>query len=327
MRTFAMLAPRLLAVVAGSLATLSVANGQLVTAPPSQAPAPDAHIERLPEPVRPPARPQIDPEELKKMAKPVTGHPESPKKDWPKAADLPKMEYKPLAQMDAQGHVKPLGEPVEHVAMRANPMLPAGFFDGEKVKTYLAERRATIERLVVDNADICQRLDEGLVEKADLAAKDNKAVLSTLSAAVKPLSAGGTSGGVASLHVEMYQRGLISPVQAAFAEMMINEYTKALLKDQPTAELMKTVLKSPTAEAMWTYHALCAEAAGKLQPATAGMALSGPAGESLQAAAKNYQASLTQDQKLKVYRDATASLTPDQRKALLQKVVSLRGAK
>ncbi|MCE7973126.1 MAG: hypothetical protein DYG92_02200 [Leptolyngbya sp. PLA1] len=315
----------MLLVVAGL--TMS-AHGQMLTPPPATVPAPDAHIEKTPPRPRP-VPTQLTPEQMK-AAQPIQPAKErSPKSGWTKPADLPKLDHKPLAERDANGAILPLTEPMELLALRRNPMLPSNFFEDAKWGTYAADRRATVERLVVDLLDVCEKVDGGYVEQADLGGADAKAVLANLSNTLRPLSVGAdtSKGGIKSMLIELYDREMLNKDQAGYSDLIVNEYTKELFRGLTTTDLMKVVLKNPTTEPMFAYRALMAEAAGSLVKAAESIELDDAARAAIKSSAASYGAGLDQAQKIKVYKDATAGLTLEQRQRLLRKVIELRGAK
>jgi hypothetical protein len=307
-------------VVAAGLLVTGPALGQMLTPPPAQAPAVDAHIPKMPAPA-----PRVPPrltDEQRARAVPVQPVKENKRGGWVKPADLPKVEYRGL--VDAEGKPEVLSEPPEYAALRRNPTLGEGFMEREDVRKFLADRRTVIERFCVDALDVCEKIDGGVVEATDLGDKSNKAALANLAALLKPLSVGATGGAIEALVDAMYGAKLLDNTQAPFNQKIVNEYNQAALKASDTSTLMKIVLKSPTIEPMWMYHGLLAEAAGALRSAVEGMELDDSTRQAVLESAKNYSPALDRGQKIKVFKDATAGMTLEQRQRLLRRVIEMR---
>jgi hypothetical protein len=308
-------------VVVAGLCVGAPAMGQMVTPPPAQTPAPDAHIPKLPPPP-PTSLPQrLTPEQMAAARPVAAAKPQSPKAGWPKPADLPKLEYAKL--VDSTGAAVALDEPPELAALKRNPTLPAGFLDKPEVAAFMKDRRAVLERMCIDMLDLCEKVEGGYVEQADLSEKDNKAVLASLTATLKPLSIG-SSGTIDSISVEMFKKDLITGEQASFNDMIVGEYNRAAFRAPSTQDLMKIVLKAPTLETMWVYRNLQAEAAGVMEKAVEGLEMDSSLKDAAVESAKSYAPGLDMDQKVKIYRDATAGMTVEQRQRVLRRVVELR---
>lgn len=313
---------------AAAFGCCGAALAQMVTPPPATTPDDTKDIVRYPAPAPVvPQRPE-NWEEMKARAQPIL----PPKKTDPEAgftkdADLPKLEYTSLVVRDAQKRLMPLAEPVEMAALRVNPMLTPEFFTRPEVVAALAERSLVLRRLAVDNLDILEKIDEGMVEQTKI--DKDKVVLANLRDTLRPVSVGNSDGQVKKLLVDLYDKKLLNGEQAGFARKIVKEHGKAELDDLAgnVEELMKMVMKNQTIEVTWEYHAMCREAAGMIPELIANMPLEATVKQMALEAAKSYKPTLDADQKLKVYRDATAGMTLSQRQDVLRGAMERRNGK
>lgn len=212
---------RVAGVLGASLATWmsTAASAQLVTPPPTQAPAPNEGIEEIKVPPAPPPPPAVQ-----EMV------PEQPARTAP--PPLPDLPYKSLVERDEAGNLKPLTEPLQLSALRRNPMLPAGFVDS--IKPYLAERRVQLQTILVGNLDVLEEIDGGMFERVSFFDRDSTR---RMLERVKPLS---HPAGPKTLGEVLADRGVIDQQQRLFNDRIAREYALATVpafdREAPEAE-------------------------------------------------------------------------------------------
>lgn len=195
---------REMSVVLGLMLAAGLAQGQI--APPPPAP-PVANPPYAPTaPTAPPA-----PAAPKPRASPAQQEAAQAAEDQKKAAEV---RFESIAVLDENGNIKPLPEPVEWYALKHNPVVkPIRLAMCEEA---MRERRARIERLIIDNIDLITRLDSGLLDALDMTDKSRIAEIVQL---VKPFQSQGT------LTSELKKKKLLEGVQAAVNTRMVTEYT------------------------------------------------------------------------------------------------------
>jgi len=264
-------------------ATSSVALGQLVTPPPANNPDPEKDIPKAP---APPPMPAAKPPVIS-QAKPVKEPaPNIPWKQWEK---------------DAQGKIIPLNEPIELAALRRNPLVTADIM--AKAEALVPERRKSMERIVIENLDLVEKIDGGLFERTDFGKKES---VGEVVDATKPLT-------TASFATELKNRQIIDDKAFSLNAKITTTYTtdaqpprdpSASAKDKQ-AQSMRTlgqIYKGAINEHLWTYDQL------------------------MLAAAKEFPAIKTGGEKAETVaavKAAMAGMTLDQKKDLLRKVAGL----
>lgn len=242
--------------------------------------------------------------------------------------DLPPMEYTSLVERDEAGAVRPLGEVVDLAALRRNPTLPKDFVTG--LDEYLKARKATFERLAIDNLDIVEKVEAGHFDRVDF--NDRQAMIDSV-VMIRPLTGEAVPKPITE---DLVAKQKLDPAQAGWNKKIIREYQKSLYpfiaadappeeRRQKTARMAATVTRQGIDETMLAARDLYAEAAGRLAQVAEGLPAEAAAG--LREAAREYRADMPPDQKVKVFRNATAGLTTDQRREVLRKAVALRGGK
>jgi hypothetical protein len=305
----------------GILALPLAAAAQLVTPPPTEAPGnaePLVIWPTTPPPPEPP--PKITPLTPEEMARAVPVERRGGvKSTWPKKEALPKTEYKSLVEHDKDGKLLPLSEPMDLAALRRNPLLPAGFMTSGEVTSYLAGRAAAYRRLAVENLDICESVDNGYIEKTDIMAKD---MMKEMVNRLRPISPSADSKSEAGLLVDMYLKKMLTAEQAAFADMISKEYSNAQFRGRATNDVIRQVMENGAEEAMWAYHDVIAEAPGKFRTLVPQSSLDAAKKAEVMKAVAEWKSDLPRDQKIKVYRNATAGLTFEERQALLRTMIA-----
>ncbi len=275
----------LMFVTLASLGFAAVATAQLVTPPPAANPQIDANIPKAPPP--PPAA-EIPPS----MPPPVRATPV-------KKEPVPALPYKEW-EKDTNGVVLPLNEPLELAALRRNPYMTPEM--QSKMEAYLPERKKSVRRVVIDNLDLSEQL-ENAFDKVTLASGDKSGV-GDLMRVTKPLN-------VTRLAVDLKNRGIIDDKAAGFNSQITSAYDKATSppakadggadKDRINA-MLRNVLRNTMSEQIMEYNELLLEASKELP---------------------GIKADLTRDEKIAAVKQAMSSMTLDQRKDLLRKVAGL----
>lgn len=307
------------AVVLG-LFVVSPAMAQLVTPPPATAPNVDDHIERFPT-----ALPRINPDGTKAAPIKITPPPIRPKLTKVEAPDL---KFESIVRRDAHGTVIPLGEPVDLAALRNNPALKPGFMD--EITDLLAERKAAFQRLAIDNLDIVEQVDGGVIEKADFA---SKAGITTLVNLLKPLVPKAAPDPLTKVLLDQEK---ITPEQAAMNRKIMKEYQDALLPPLPAksatpaerAAFAHTTIgiiqRENVTETMLTFDALRRTALAHLAqclPADLGK----PEADKLLAAAHGVGPTSAPAEVVAAYKALETGLNIDQRRDVLRKAAALAG--
>lgn len=220
----------------------SVASAQFVTPPPASNPDPDKIIPKAPVQTTPPpatqpaaAAPKV--ERAKPQHEPI---PNLPFKEWEK---------------DASGNLIPLTEPLELAALRRNPLVTPDTM--MKIEAYVPDRRKSMERVVIENLDLVERIDQGLFEQANF--NDKKSVGEVVTT-TKPLT-------TPSFASELKNRQIIDDKAFGLNSRITTAYTKAAMpakKDgmspddvkKATMQSMGAIYKQGFIEHVWTYNEL-----------------------------------------------------------------------
>lgn len=306
---------------AGLLAFAGVASAQLVTPPPGRPPAID---DRIPSTAPPPPPPPFEVRTNPQPAQPVRARP-APRR--PPLRDLPDLPYTSLVNRDAAGNLILIHEPLERAALRKNPTLPPDF--ESSLADYFAERAATFERAAIDNLDILEQVERGFIEQTDY---NERTGIQTVVRTLRPLNPPNVPKRITD---DLEERGLLDPTQAAFNIKVIRDYQQAQYpQPKPDADdaarrenawvIAKIASRYGIEESELAYQALMMEAASKLASLAGTPGLSAEQQNAMRTSAKSYNPSLSRDQKIKVWHDATAGLTVDQRREILRAMVAAR---
>jgi hypothetical protein len=234
------------------------AFAQVVTPPPKEVTPIDWNI---PKPPPAPEVPQVEFTPPPQPARPATPPPQR----------LPDLEYKPLAEKDANGRVIRLSEPMHIAATRRNPMLPEGFTD--QIAPVLQERQGRVDTLVVANLDIVEKIEDGIFESVDF---NNRATVRTLMDTIRPMTSA-----MKTLGEDLRERGLMDQMQTRFNNKIVHEYIRALGEDKRVVEskdkvqagqsLLMDMYKQNVDEFMFTYEKSMAHACGRFAEVLSGV--------------------------------------------------------
>lgn len=260
----------------------SAAMAQFVTPPPATNPDPEKDIPKAPTPPPPPPPAAAPPQPRIERARPAREPiPDLPFKEWEK---------------DASGAVAPLNEPLELASLRRNPLVTADVMS--KIDAFFPERRKSMERIVIENLDLVERIDQGLFEKTDF---NDKASVGQVVATTKPLTA-------PSLASELKNRQIIDDKTFGLNSRITTAYTKAGMpprKEGASPEEMKkatmqsmgAIYKQGFLEHLWTYNELIDAASKQMS----GVKSDAPRAERL-AAAKAEMAKMSLDDRKQALR-------------------------
>lgn len=232
----------MLAMVGANSVMAGLAMGQVATPPPA-APAP------TPQYVPPPAAPKPAPRAAPK-----------PPAEGPAINNIP---FEPLGERDKDGKLLPLAGPTEILALERNPTI--GEATAQRLKPYLRERRATIEKVVIDNLDMVQQIESGAVERLDARKKDE---LMALTQMLRPLTGRG------SMTADLRNRDLLTQVQAGVNQRITKRYQTDLIADakarakasgaDEATEVTRALLGNNLDEVMFAYKGLLVETGKRL---------------------------------------------------------------
>lgn len=280
------------------------ASAQLVL-PPTEAPKPS-------DPFKIPARPA--------SPGPMVDRPAPPKA----TETLPDLPFEKF-WLDGEGKLKTLTEPADYAAVRVNPMLDDAA--RAKIMPVLEERRARLEKSIVENLDLIEAVDGGLLDRINLAdrASDD---MKLLNASIKALR-------LKPLTTDIKERGIASAQAMKFHDKIVTEYTKVLMdpnmKKQADKEAKReavgkigNMLKVAWDESTHAYHGLLNETVSRFGE-VAGKA--GLAGEGLSALEKAFKGLPSDGGRIQAIKDAMGTLAMDQRRALLRATLETRPAK
>lgn len=295
----------------------AAASAQIVTPPPAEARPVDAFV---PKPaVRPAAPAQLTPQQMQAANPP-------PVRAKIQPPTLPDLKWDSLVKRDGEGKLIPLAEPLDLAALRVNPMLKPDTMD--QVKPLLADRAAAFERLVIDNLDVVESVDGGMIEKGDYYSKEG---LTKVVTALKPLTG---KSAPPTLTKELEERKILSPEEAAFNKKIMKEYQDATYPPDKGPEtrtprsraIIAIIQRASVEESMLTYERLAAEAGGRLGELAKSEGLDAAAKAALTSAAGGVNAKSSAAEKSAAYKKATAGLTLDQRREILRRVAEMSHA-
>lgn len=296
-------------------ATAVPALSQVVTPPPADQGTPDEFKLKSPPPAPPPPPPRA--------ATP-------PRNNRPKPVDipLPDLAFKSLVVKDAAGKVTILSEPVDIAALKANPMVT----DEERAKmaAYLAERKSAFEKVVIENLEILDQIENGLLETTDWASRDS---FSPVVQATKPLM---PPNAPKPLTVELEQRQMMNIQQKAFNAKIAKEYRDAVALPRPAAgasedevkdhqrRVIASAMRDALDESIQTYHALMNEAAGHVTQILPTLGLDAAVAAEATGHANTMLKASDDAAKTQAMRQLIRSLPADKRKALFEKSLAMR---
>jgi hypothetical protein len=192
--------------------------------------------------------------------RPATPQRVAPKRNDTLTESLPDLPYPPLwsfcgTEDPRVDDVCTFDSNLHFVALRPNPTISPGML--AKIQPVIVARRARLEHLVIDNLQIAEDIDGGLVEEISIA---DPMALQELLERVKPLSP------PTNLTQELQNRGILSKTQARFNNKIIGEYQKAYGEylrraDQKnsTDRFMRSMFRDSLIESMQAFNGMLHE--------------------------------------------------------------------
>lgn len=231
--------------------------GQVATPPPAPPPATPEYV---PPPSPPPAPPRPRPAGIDRTL-PGGG---------PMTDKAPDIAFKPLGRddkgeliRDEQGNLRPLPLPLEVMALDRNPTV--GEPTMYRIKPYLRERKAAIEKTTIDNLDMIQQIDGGVIDRLDIKKKEQLIALTEM---LRPLVSQGP------LATDLRKRDLLTKMQTAMNQKITKQYQTDLITEVKTKakaagieeapEVTKVLLYNSVDEVMFAYKSLLLETGKRL---------------------------------------------------------------
>ncbi|MGD9790029.1 MAG: hypothetical protein AB7Q00_02805 [Phycisphaerales bacterium] len=300
---------RLMALTAtASMALSSLCLAQLVLPPVAPPPESDPSFEMPPKPIAPP------------VATPI-----NPSKPKPEPIVIPEgVKYTSLVERDAEGKLIPLAVPTDWAALKNNTLLD----DAQRpaIEKYLAERKAHLRTMVAQNLDLIEEIENGALNKlnADNLADRKNGEMQRVTNIARPLMPPKSAPDLAK---DLTDKGLFTPVQGALHKKITKEYADALLKDANAADKSQTLVNTLRSifnqgleETRTIHQEMLAAAAAHADD----LAAKGVLSDSAIAKALNaIDASAPLAAKAKAASDALASLSLDQRKAIMTSLAEM----
>lgn len=297
--------------MASFILAAGTASAQVVIPPTDARPA-------TPEYVPPPPPPAPKPFE---GALPSEGQPSTPPP--PASVVLPSLPYKSLAEKGPDGKLLPLTEPIYVAALRVNPTVTDD--ERSKIEPYLATRRQAYEQIAIDNIDFLQEIDNGLIEKLNMAdSNDAKKVQK-----IRALAGKGT------LSAALKEAKLLSDMQIKFGDKIVKERNEAEITELKAAAGGKEgdkkaaadvvtphLMRQAVSESLIARRGLYLELAQKL-PALAGtLGLDAATVDGLK---KSVAAASDDAGKVAAVQGVLKGVSADQARTALKAVVAARG--
>lgn len=229
-------------------AVAGVAGAQVATPPPKANPETPAFTVPAPTPAPAGATPQPTR---------VTPNPVDPANQ---NVDVPQVPYKKLAVIGDDGKIIRFDVPLDYEALRNNPLY--GESNLGKIMPMLVGRRYRMETVVVDNLDFVLQVEDGLLEGMSMAdTNEMKRIVDIVTPLVAPKS----------ITQELFDRGLMSPVQQRFNQKLLGEYQNDMMAeftaadvDTGLSEFMKYLMAESLKESMIAYEGLLAESTWRM---------------------------------------------------------------
>lgn len=291
---------------------------QVVTPPPAEPTTPDEFKLKTPPPAPPPPPPRATP------AQP----PRNSNRPKPVEIPLPDLEYTSLITKSSDGKIIPLTEPVDVAALKANPMLTDE--DRAAMAGYLKERKEAYEKVVIDNIEILEQIENGLLESTDWSSRES---FSPVVQATKPLMPPNAPKAVT---VELEQRQLMNIQQKAFNAKIAKEYRDAFALPRPGAgaspdevkdhqrRVIAAAMRDALDEPLQTYAGLMRETAPRVPAILPSLGLDASVAAEASTRANAILKAGDDAAKMQAMRELLRVLPADKRKAFFEKSISMR---
>lgn len=300
------------------VAAAAPALAQVVTPPPADQATPDEFKLKTPPPAPPPPPPRATPAQPSR----------NPARAKPAEIPLPDLTYTSLVAKGADGKVASLTEAVDIAALKVNPMIT----DEERTKMadYLKERKEAYEKVVIDNIEILDQIENGLLESTDWSSRDS---FSPVVQATKPLMPPNAPKPVA---VELEQRQMMNIQQKAFNAKIAKEYRDAFALPRPAAgaapeevkdhqrRVIAAAMRDALDEPLQTYHNLVREAESRVPQILPTIGLEPAVAAEASTRANAVLKATDAAGKMQAMRELLRVLPADKRKAFFEKSIAMR---
>lgn len=242
-------------------------------------------------------------------------------------SNLPDLPYESLVRRDSVGRVIPLKRSQHMAALESNPLLDDSSV--ERFQGVIAERRARMERAVIDNVDLVEQIRGGVIERADVGSPET---LRAMLAVVGPFQQLG------HLTDDLRAQRYFSDDQFAWNWKIVLEYEEAMRRDimeraaadtspdapNPLSLVTRYVMGDYLREPMEAYEGLLLEGVGRLDEVMRGIEVSAEQRGAVSASAAAVRGAGDDAARLNAAHGLMDALTVDQRRRWLENVIETR---
>lgn len=294
---------RLLAAAALCVAMAgSTVLGQIAP-PPTPTPAPTPKFV----PPKPRARPTINRAKAEKKT----------------ISTLPDLPFEKLAVRGEDGRILPLKEQVSLAAMKHNPTIQD--VTANRIMPVVLERRARNVQVVLENLDVIEEIDHGLIDTVSVQDMDT---LTRVTKIIELLTPHGT------LVQELKGRKILSRIQAGINDKIVQDYWKDISAQADAEhpgdpiggaiEMTKMMFKDQAFEVMQIYNQLNLLVGLHPSEVVAGIELTGEQQAAMAGALKKLDGELTDDERIATAKAYLKPLTIEQKRVVFKKAFELR---
>jgi hypothetical protein len=239
---------------------------------------------------------------------------------------MPKdVDYNALIKKDADGKVQPLSGPLYVEALKVNTKVPADFWD--KAKPYLAERRQTMEFVMINNLDLMDKIEDGIFESTGFDKTQVDKLLSTARPLLKPAAPD-------VLSKELKAKGLLDETQYRVTETLVRNYVLAKnpipKEDTPKEErgnrsfgVLIQLYKIPFDEFVHIHHDLTTVAADNMRDILPMAGVDDATASKVREVMSGLKKDASFEQKSAAMKGLRDVLTMDQRKEVLKQAATI----
>lgn len=175
-------------------------------------------------------------------------------------ARAPVPRHDPLAKLGEDGYIIRLERLTDEVALERNPYI--GETKNQPINDLRVERRARMERQVIENLDLFVELETGLIDTIRLSDIEGMQKVAQM---IQPLIADPT------LAHELREQGILTRIQAESTSGIVRQYQTAIneelkqrFPDEHLDQFMRFIMHESMKEARLAYLALLEEGASKI---------------------------------------------------------------
>jgi hypothetical protein len=254
--------------------------------PPAPAPTPD-YVPPPPRAVPPPPEPYKDP-----------------------IADV---KFESLVKRDKDGKLIRIKEPVELAALRNNPWVSKEMWNS--INTVMADRQRHIDRIVVDNLDLVEKVEDGAIDQLNIG---EPVTLKTVMDIITPLTPPPIIGALKDANA-------LTPDQARLNDKIAREYTAAEFNDPSMGDSTKDpngvsrkMIKEALQDTMDSYHRQLASAGANFDRLASKVSLTKDEESKLAKPRADLRAAKADEQRTAAMKEVFKALTPEHRQAVLK---------